>query len=111
MEEVIVVRKGEKMKTTLLKGMRYDLLLRTETLGAILCTFEPGASMGGPYKHMGQEVHVFLEGEIEYEIEGKTYLLKKGDILCFPSMLPHTVRNPGKEKAVFFSVNVPPTFM
>lgn len=111
MKKVIVVRKGEKMKTASLKGIRFDLLLKTDVLGAELCAFEPGASMEQTYKHIGQEIHILLEGEIEFEIEGKKYLLRKGDVICFPSILPHTERNPRKEKAVFFAVNVPPTFM
>ena len=111
MKEVIVVRKGEKMKTTSLKGIRFDLLLKTDVLEAILHIHEPGASIGPPYKHMGQEVHILLKGEAEFEIKNHKYLLKEGDAICFPSILIHTVRNPGKEKAILFAVTVPPTFM
>lgn len=111
MKKVIVVRKGEKMKTTALKGIRFDLLLKNDVLEAMFDIFEPGASVGPPYNHMGQEIHIILKGEIEFEIDGQKYLLKEGDVLCFPSILPHTARNLGKEKTVFFAVNVPPTFI
>jgi len=111
MEKVIVVRKGEKIKTTLLKGIKFNLLLKTDILEAILHTYEPETSIGLTYKHIGQEVHILLKGEIEYEIENHTYLLKEGDVICFPSMLSHTARNPGKEKAIGFAVVSPPTFM
>jgi len=48
---------------------------------------------------------------MEIEIAGRKYLLKEGDVIWFSSILPHTYRNLGKEKAVFFSVVSPPTFM
>jgi len=111
MEKVIVVRKGEKLKTVALEGIQFDLLVRTDELEALLCTFEPGASIGPPYKHVGEEVHIILKGEMEGKIDGRKYLLKEGDVLWYSSMLPHTARNPGKEKAVYFSVVSPPTFM
>jgi len=111
MGKIIVARKGEKVKTTAKKGMRFDLLLKTDVLEAVLDIFEPGASFGAPCKHMGQEVHFLSKGEIEFEIDGRKYLLKEGDVICFSSMLPHRAQNLGKEKAIFFSVIVPPTFM
>jgi len=111
MEKVIVVRKGEKVKTTTLKGIRFNLLVKTDVLEAILHTYEPETSIGLTYKHMGQEVHILLKGEMEYEIENRTYLLKEGDVICFPSILSHTARNPGKEKAIGFAVVSPTTFM
>jgi mannose-6-phosphate isomerase-like protein (cupin superfamily) len=111
MKKVIVVRKGEKVKTISLNGIIFNLLLKTDVLGVELSTFEPEASIGSSYRHIGQEVHAVLKGEMEFEIDGQKYLLKKGDVICFSSTLPHTLRNPGKEKAIFFTVNVPPTFM
>jgi len=44
MEKVIVVRKGEKIKTTLLKGIKFNLLLKTDVLEVILHTYEPETS-------------------------------------------------------------------
>ena len=39
---------------------------------------EPEASLGEPYMYTGEEVHLILEGEIEAEIAGGKYLLKRG---------------------------------
>ena len=111
MKKVIVVRKGEKIKTVALEGIQFDMLLRTDKLEALFCTFEPGASIGPPYTHIGEEVHVILRGEMEGEIGGRKYLLKEGDVIWYSSIVPHTARNPGKEKAVYFSIISPPTFM
>jgi len=99
------------MKTTALKGLEYELLIRTDVLEALLGTFEPGASLGLPYKHIGEEVHIILKGELEIEIKGRKHLLKEGDVIWYSSMEPHTARNPGKEKTIYFSVVSPPTFM
>jgi len=58
MEKVIVVRKGEKIKTTLLKGIRFNLLLKTDILEAILHTYEPETSIGLTYKaHWSRSSH------------------------------------------------------
>lgn len=51
MKKVIVFRKGEKVKTTALEGIRFDLLLKTDVLAAELCTFEPGASLAPTCMH------------------------------------------------------------
>jgi len=111
LNEVIICRLGEKVKTVKLNGIQADLLIKTNVLEIMHITIEPGASLGEPYMHVGEEAHLILEGEIEAEITGKKYLLKTGDAICFPSTLPHTAMNPGKERLVYCSVTVPPTFM
>jgi mannose-6-phosphate isomerase-like protein (cupin superfamily) len=111
LEEVVVCRGGEKKETVKLDGIICNLLVKTEVIEVIIFEMKPGASFGEPFQHAGQEAHLVLEGEVEAEIDGKKYLLKRGDVLSFPSVLPHTGRNPGKKKAVLFSIATPPTFM
>lgn len=111
MEEVIVCRGGEKKGIVELDGITCNLVVKTEVMEVIIFEMKPGSSFGEPFKHVGQEAHIFLEGEVEAEIDGEKYLLKKGDVLSFPSVLPHTARNPGRKKAVFFSMATPPTFI
>ncbi len=66
---------------------------------------EPHASSGEqPVVHSGQEFVCCQEGRLEYWIDGKAYLLEKGDFLIFEATLPHIWRNPFEERAVFVLV-------
>jgi len=64
--------------------------LRDAKMLSMLILLEPG-TMSGVKKqsHLGEEFIYSLGGEIRYEIEGNTYLLKKGDCLHFHSHIPH----------------------
>jgi len=65
------------MKTVALEGIQFDLLIKTNKLQATLSTFKSGASLGQPFKHVGQEVHILLKGEIEVEVAGRSICLRK----------------------------------
>ncbi len=112
MEKVKVIKRGESIKSVDLKGgAHFDLLFKNDTLEGILGTLGPGEGISDTYSHEGEEIHFVLSGEMEFEVEGKTYLLKEGDVIWYNSALHHTVRNNGVTTANFFSVVVPPTFM
>jgi quercetin dioxygenase-like cupin family protein len=63
------------------------------------------------YKHDGEEIHLILEGEIEYQVGQRKFIMKKGDTLWHRSDIPHRAKNTGKEKAIYLTVGSPPTFM
>ena len=110
MSEVIVSRKGEKIKAFEINGIISNLLLKTDILEAVLTTFEIGATKG-LIRHLGHEVHIILQGEVLAEINGKEYSLSEGDVICFPSILTHAIRNTGKERVILFSISTPPTYI
>ena len=59
-------------------------------------TLESGANSGlFPISHTGHEFVICLRGQLEYQVEGKIYLLEPGDTLLFSSHLQHKWRNPG----------------
>jgi len=57
----------------------------------VLLNFLKAGTKSGPkpQSHPGEEFVYCLTGEIRYEIDGKTYLLKKGGSLHFHAHLPH----------------------
>ncbi|MCP8314279.1 MAG: hypothetical protein H3Z53_07910, partial [archaeon] len=57
MSEVIISRKGEKIKAVEINGIISNLLLKTDILEAVLTTLEIGATKG-PLRHLGHEVHI-----------------------------------------------------
>ena len=44
-----------------------------------------------PHHHTGFEIHIITEGFQEYEVNGKSYLLKNGNFIIIYPCVPHTV--------------------
>ena len=64
-------------------------------------TVEPGASSGEKMlEHPGEELVYVLEGELEFSVGGKPFLLQARDALHFRTVQPHSWRNPGTIAAV-----------
>ena len=64
-------------------------------------TVEPGASSGEKMlEHPGEELVYVLEGELEFSVGGKPFLLQARDALHFRTVQPHSWRNPGTISAV-----------
>jgi transcriptional regulator with XRE-family HTH domain len=64
-------------------------------------TVQPGASSGAKMlEHPGEELIYVLEGKLEFEVNGRTFVLTQGDALHFRTVQPHSWRNPGKIDAV-----------
>ena len=91
-------------------GKTIEVLAKSGNMEGILVTIEPGSSWGEAYSHRGEEIRYVLDGQLEVNIGGEKYLLRKGDCLWHTSEVPHTLRNPGKRKAKYFVVIIPPSF-
>ncbi len=68
----------------------------TGRMQPFMLTLESGAE-SGPDKivHTGSEFVMCLRGNLEYEVEGKSYRLEVGDSLLFAARLTHRWHNPG----------------
>jgi|Deesub1362B_J571_1020462.scaffolds.fasta_scaffold09815_3 quercetin dioxygenase-like cupin family protein len=108
-EKLKIFRRGEGEKEINLGSGPIRLLVRSRLLEGMVVELEPKAEIPKVYSHEGEELRIVLEGEIEVEVEGKRYLLKEGDFMWFDSSLRHRIRNPTDKKAVYFSVNSPPS--
>jgi quercetin dioxygenase-like cupin family protein len=54
----------------------------------------------GKHSHPGEEVIYVLDGELEYEVEGKAPItLKAGEVLFIPAGVVHAARNNSHTKA------------
>jgi DNA-binding XRE family transcriptional regulator/mannose-6-phosphate isomerase-like protein (cupin superfamily) len=68
----------------------------TGKMQPFMLTLESGAESGQEeILHTGSEFVMCLRGKLEYEVEGKYYLLEAGDSLLFAARLTHRWRNPG----------------
>lgn len=109
MTDVIVRRKGDKQKTVAVGEVSVSLLTSAEYLESIVVEMPPKSEIPEEYEHEGEEVRIVLGGEIEVEVSGEKHLLKEGDVMWHKSSAPHKIRNPTNKKAVYFSVNLPPS--
>jgi len=69
------------------------------------------ASTGDPaFQHSGQEFVIVLKGSLEVNLDGKTYILKKGDCIYFDATQQHLFKNRSKGISESLHVTTPPQF-
>lgn len=56
-----------------------------------------------PHTHLAEEIILVTKGDVEVFIDGKTYKATKGDVIFYPSNLPHALKNIGKEQTHYFA--------
>jgi len=59
-----------------------------------IMTVEPKGASGGSYSHDGEEFCLVLDGTLRLMVGEEQYLLEKGDLVYFKSVLPHSWENP-----------------
>lgn len=94
------------------KGVRFERIVpidRNGLLQALVHTIPPGAKSGGTVSHTGEELGYIIEGEIEVLVDGKSYVVRQGDLIFFPSSLPHGYYNKGDTVVRMLKVNTPPS--
>jgi transcriptional regulator with XRE-family HTH domain len=92
-------------------GIRLEgVAIDGELLYSSIHVIDAGGDSGGFIQHVGEELAYVLEGEVEINLDGRIHVLHQGDSLFFPSEVPHSYRNPGRETARILWTNTPPTF-
>ncbi len=106
-----VMKERERKTLTTEGGVKFVLLSGSYDLGCefIYNEWPSGCSTGKEkYRHEGVESGLLLEGELEVELEDRTYQLKSGDSITFRSDIPHRLNNRGKKLAKGVWVNSKP---
>lgn len=102
-------RPAVMVDTTRLEHLGKDL--SRNAVQPFIVTLEPGSGSGhSMIVHTGHEFVYCLSGQVQYAIEGETYLLKAGDSIVFESHLPHHWENTGTEPARVIIVLIPAEF-
>ena len=112
-EDKYVIRSERRRSIRYDSGI-VDQLLNTNSVQSfefLFSTFEAQATTekAEPYSHEGEECGVVVSGQLQLSIDGKTYILEKGDSFSFPSKLKHSYFNPEEEKAEVIWCTSPPT--
>jgi uncharacterized cupin superfamily protein len=69
-------------------------------------SLSPGGQSSGVASHAGEEVALVLRGRVEYIVNDVTYQLEEGDLIYYPSSLPHSYRNFSEELAEILWVEI-----
>ena len=109
-DQVIFIKNGDDIKKTKRPGKLYRMMVKSNKMEAIISELEPHAESKW-YKHDGEELHLVLEGKMEYSVEDKVYILNKGDILWHPSTLKHRAKSISDKITIYITIGTPPTFM
>ncbi len=87
----------EGIKRTALE--RKDLSVPGREVVLVRVDFAPGVAFP-PHNHPGEEIAYVIEGELEYQLEGKPPVtLKPGDVLFIPAGAIHSAKNVGSVNA------------
>lgn len=79
--------------------------LRDQAMEVFAVTLQPGSGSGtGALVHAGHEAVYCIQGQVEYRVAGRGYVLAAGDGLLFEAQLPHSWQNRGQVPAEFLLV-------
>jgi transcriptional regulator with XRE-family HTH domain len=82
---------------------------RSGLLQANILNVPKGASTSSFVEHEGEDFGYMIEGELEVIVNQTSHFLRKGDVIYFPSSLPHGYRNVSDSTAQVLWINTPPT--
>ncbi|QED50106.1 helix-turn-helix domain-containing protein [Cytobacillus dafuensis] len=94
-----VVRKNARTNSSY-NNLKIEHLTSKGGLRMMIVEFPPGASMGEPNVHEGEECHLVLEGKLLAEQGEDSVIIEEGDSFSWNACVPHFVKNIGDGKAV-----------
>lgn len=94
-----VIRKEARTNSTF-NALKIEHLTSKGGLRMMIVEFPPGATIGEPHSHEGEECHLVLEGKILAEQGEDSVIIEKGDSFSWNASVPHFVKNIGDKKAV-----------
>ena len=106
----IFIKKGDEKSVITRPGIIFREMIRSDNIEAIISEIEPHTE-SKLYQHKGEEIHLVLEGKIEYTVGDDTYKLSEGDILWHKSSTKHKAKNIHDQKAKYITIGTPPTFI
>jgi len=109
-DKPIFIKKGEEKSVISRPGINFKIMIQSGKMEGIIAEIEPHTESKW-YKHSGEEIHLVLEGKIEYIVGELSYKLREGDILWHKSSIKHKAKNIHGEKGKYITIGTPPTFI
>lgn len=109
-QPVLIVRQSEyrSIQKEADKGFDYKRILTRTIAGGstdiVLLELKKGASRKHLVHTEAYEYKYIIRGSLNYEIEGKDYLLEEGDSIFFDGRLGHKLSNPGKSDTLILVI-------
>lgn len=69
--------------------------------------YEPG-SLFEVHEHPEEQLTIGLQGNLEFEVSGRTESFGPGSIAFLPGDVPHSAKNIGTEEAITLNIFTPP---
>ncbi len=103
----VTVKAGEREALSIL-GMPLRMLCESDETGGAWSLFEEEVPLGmgpPPHRHDWDEAYYILEGEIEFEIDGKSVWSSKGDFNYLPRNTVHGFKgaSPSTARVLIFA--------
>jgi quercetin dioxygenase-like cupin family protein len=108
--DAIFIKKGDQKTQIARPGRLYKMKVKSDKMEAKIAEIEPHTQSRW-YQHDGEEIHLCIEGEMEYQVGDHSYKLSKGDVLWHKSRLKHRAKNLGDTKVKYLTIGTPPTFI
>ena len=108
--DAILIKDGDEKSVTKKPGKLYRLMVKSKQMEAVVSEIDPHTESKW-FKHSGEEMHLVLQGSMEYTVGEKSYKLHEGDILWHKSTSKHKAKNIGDEVVKYITIGSPPTFM
>lgn len=83
------------------EGIEGKVVVNGKNMTTLMGTWAP-KTWFAVHVHPHEQIGICLQGEAVFTIDGKEFVVKKGDVYHIPSNIPHAERNDGDEPAVFF---------
>lgn len=96
-----IVRKEARTNSSF-HNLKIEHLASKGGLRTMIVEFPPGASIGEPHAHEGEESHLVLKGKILAEQGEDSIIAEEGDSFSWNASVPHFVKNIGDDIAVVF---------
>jgi quercetin dioxygenase-like cupin family protein len=78
--DVVFIKKDDERSITKKPGKLYRLMVKSHKMEALIAELDPHTESKW-FQHEGEELHLVLNGEMEYTVGEKSYKLSEGDIL------------------------------
>jgi DNA-binding transcriptional MerR regulator/mannose-6-phosphate isomerase-like protein (cupin superfamily) len=106
-----LLRPGDRRVAEMPNGVKIaELAAGGHLMDPTLYYVPPNAGSDGFYSHQGEEFMYVVKGSVFVELKDEdTYRVQAGDVLYFPSTIPHRWWTEGEEAEIVY-VNTPPAF-
>ena len=104
---MIFSTKEEGKKFSAIKGVLNNILVSGDRIMLMNIELEPKIEIP-LHSHVHEQAGICLKGEVEFQGEGKTAIVKTNDIYLFQSNEKQGAKVVGNEKAVLLEVFSPP---